>query len=125
MANTKQTHSRAATGRRGVSGRPPPVPNRARPEVQTPRQERIRLEGDAAVVSARLAQLLLLEPTVQLRPAEFAVLPVTVIAPDAPLGELVATGLLNRPELAESRSLVEASVARWRQTRLAPPLPTL
>jgi outer membrane protein TolC len=126
LANAQETQRLTeVVGERGGFGKTPADPNRARTEVQIRRQEGIRLEGDAAVTSARLAQLLLLEPTVQLRPSELAVLPVNIVPVTAPLGELVATGLMNRPELAESRSLIAASIARWRQARLGPLLPRL
>jgi outer membrane protein TolC len=105
-------------------GKTPADAYRARAEVALRRQERTDLEGEAAVVSARLAQLLVLEPTLDLRPTDPAVLPIALV-PEAPLDELVAMGLLNRPELAESRSLVAAAVERWRQTRLGPFIPRL
>ncbi len=98
---------------------------RARVEINLRRQERIDLEGEAAVVSARLAQLLLLQPTVDLQPADPAVLPITLIDASVELDTLVATGLLNRPELAESRALVAAALARWRQARVTPLVPRL
>src|SRR5262249_28785995 len=68
---------------------------------------------------------LLLEPTVDLRPADLTVVPVTLVPPDLGVDELVATGLMNRPELAESRALVQAAVARWRQARVDPLVPRL
>jgi outer membrane protein TolC len=83
------------------------------------------LAGDAATISARLAQLLLLRPTVDLQPADPAVVPVTLVPLQCALDELVATGLLNRPELGESRELVAAAVARWRQARVGPLVPRL
>src|SRR5262249_32229249 len=55
-------------------GKTPADSTRARAEVDTRRTERIDLEGQAAVTAARLAQLLLLEPTVVLLPADRAVL---------------------------------------------------
>src|SRR5262249_13406462 len=58
-----------------------------------------------------------------LRPAELAVLPVVLVPTDGPLDELVATGLLNRPELARQRALVSAALARWRQAKVGPLLP--
>jgi outer membrane protein TolC len=100
--------------------------NRVLTEVNLRREERIELEGQAAAVSARLAQLLLLEPTVDLHPLDPAILPITLVPEvGVPLEELVAAGLMNRPELAESRSLVAASLARWRQARVSPLLPHL
>jgi outer membrane protein TolC len=100
--------------------------NRARAELHVRLEERIELEGEAAAVSARLAQILFLEPTVDLRPADLAILPITLVPIDGvALEDLVATGLMNRPELAESRSLVAAALARWRQARVSPLLPRL
>jgi outer membrane protein TolC len=100
--------------------------NRAMTEVHVRREERRDLQGQAAEVSARLAQLLLLEPTVDLHPADPAIVPIVLI-PDGevPLDELVATGLLNRPELAESRALVTAALARWHQAKVSPLLPRI
>jgi outer membrane protein TolC len=115
----------ADAAERNGFGKTPADNNRARTEVQSRCQEHIRLEGQIGVVSARLAQLLLLEPTVQLRPAEPGIVPIALVPPDVPLSDLVATGLMNRPELAESRSLVAATLARWRQARAAPLLPRL
>jgi outer membrane protein TolC len=99
--------------------------NHAQAEVEARFEERLVLEGQAAEASARLAQLLLLDPTVNLRPLDPAVVPIALVPEGAPLDELVATGLLNRPELAESRELVAAALARWRQARLSPLLPRL
>lgn len=124
-ANAEEIVRLAVAAERGGVGRTPADANRARTELAQRRQERLRLEGDVAVLSARLAQLLLLEPTVQLRPAEPAVVPIAIVPPDVPLEELITTGLMNRPELAESRSLVGANLARWRQARLGPLFPRL
>jgi outer membrane protein TolC len=60
-----------------------------------------------------------------LQPAEQAVLPVALVPLESPLDEMIAAGLMNRPELAESRSLVAASLTRWKQSRVAPLLPRL
>ena len=98
---------------------------RAEAEVALRRQERIDLEGQADAVSARLAQLLLLPPAVDLRPVDVSIVPITLVPLTAPFDDLVATGLMNRPELAESRALVAASLERWRQSRLGPLFPKL
>jgi outer membrane protein TolC len=103
----------------------PVVVNRAQTEVNVRRVERIDLTGQAAVISAHLAQLLLLEPTVQLRPAEPPVFPVTLIPLDGPVGRLIALGLGNRPEMRESQALVGAAQARYQQARVTPFLPKL
>lgn len=104
-------------------GKSPADTPRARSEVALRREERIDLIGEAAAVSARLAQLLLLDPTVDLEPADHAVLPVVLVPLDTPLKELVCTGLANRPELVEGRALVGAAEGRLRQAQYAPFIP--
>jgi outer membrane protein TolC len=99
--------------------------NRARTEVQIRHQERIDLEAEAALASARLAQLLLLDPTVDLVPADAQVLPIELVPSAAPLDELVGVGLMNRPELAESRAVVAAALTRWREEKARPLIPNL
>jgi outer membrane protein TolC len=125
LANAEEMTRRAVAADRNGLGKTPADTTRGRTEVALRRQERIRLEGDVAAVSARLAQLLLLAPTVQLRPMEPTVIPIALVPADALLDDLVATAWMNRPELAESRSLVAASLARWRQARLGPLFPRL
>ncbi len=106
-------------------GKTPGDANRIRSEVQLRKQERIDLEGRAGVASALLAQVLLLDPTVDLRPTDPAIVPITLLSAETSLDELTATGLMNRPELAEGRAQVAVSLARWRQARTGPFLPRL
>lgn len=114
--------SAEAADRAGL-GKTPADVNRSRTEVHVRREERIDLKGQAAVISARLARLLLLEATVNLSPAEPVVVPIALIPPGAPLPELVATGLQNRPEIAQNQALAAAARARWRQAQVSPLLP--
>jgi outer membrane protein TolC len=109
---------------RAKLGEPADV-NRARTEVDIIRQQRIDLEARAAEVSARLAQLLMLDPTLDLRPFDALILPIALVGPVDRLDEYVAVALLNRPELAEYRALVDAALRRWRLERWRPLLPTL
>jgi hypothetical protein len=125
LFNAEEMLDKAEAAQAAGLGKTPADAPRARTEVDLRRQERIDLEGEAAVVSARLAELLLLQSTVDLKPAELTVVPVTLVPENLPLDSLVTTGLLNRPELAESRALVEAALARRRQSRLSPLLPRL
>jgi outer membrane protein TolC len=96
--------------------------NRIRAEVEARRQERAELDGRAGVASARLAQLLLLDPAVDLRPADQAVVPITLV-PAAPVEQLVATGLATRPELAANRAVNAAARQRLRAARADPFVP--
>jgi outer membrane protein TolC len=99
--------------------------NRVRTEVELRRQERRDLEVQAATASARLTRLLALRPSVNLKPAEPAVAPVSFVDLNGDLDEMAATGLMNRPELAQSRALTAAALQRWRQARATPFLPHL
>jgi outer membrane protein TolC len=99
--------------------------NRVRTEVEQRRQERLDEEAQAATASARLARLLMLRPSINLTPADPAVVPVTVVKLDGDLENLAAVGLMNRPEMAESRALTGAALQRWRQARATPFLPHL
>jgi outer membrane protein TolC len=125
LANAERAAQMAGQAQKAELGKTPADANRLRTELELRRQERIDLEGKAAVASALLAQLLLVDPTVDLRPTDPAIVPIRLVAPDISLDELTAIGLMNRPELAESRALVEAALARWRQARIGPLLPRL
>ena len=88
------------------------------------REESIDLKSRIAVASAHLAQLLLLDPTVDLVPADPAVVPITLV-PDGPLADMIVTASAYRPELAAVRALTSAAQARLRQAQVAPLLPRL
>ncbi len=99
--------------------------DRVRAEVYQQQIEAARTEEDVAVASARLAQLLSQDPTSPLLPQEEGITPLDFVQPDMPLSELIATGLSNRPELAENRFLVAAAVERLRRERVAPLVPSI
>jgi len=125
LANVQQATGMAEQAEKAKLGKTAADANRLRTELELRRQERIDLEGKAAVASAQLAQLLLADATADLRPTDPAIVPISLVAADTSLDDLVATGLMNRPELAESRALVSAALARWQQARTAPLLPRL
>jgi outer membrane protein TolC len=84
-----------------------------------------RAQEATDVAAARLAEVLSTDPTVPIVPEEPTIVPVDLVAHDMPLGELVATGLSNRPELAEAQYLVCEAVHRYRRERYAPLLPSV
>lgn len=99
--------------------------NRAETEYKLRVQERIGLKGNIRVASSRLARLLLLQPTVALVPVDPAVVPIALVPENTSADELVGVGLATRPELTESRALVDASHLRLRQSQYKPLLPHL
>jgi outer membrane protein TolC len=115
----------AQAAERAELGKTPADLTRARTEVNLRRRERIDLETRAAEVSARLAQLLLLRPTVDLRPLDPVIVPIALVPADRPLDELVSIGLTNRPEMAQGQALAAAAEARLRQARVTPFVPRL
>ncbi|HEV3418415.1 MAG TPA: TolC family protein [Pirellulales bacterium] len=99
--------------------------NRARTEVDLRRERQFQLQAQIAIVSARLARLLLLRPTTILKPNDSRVVPIGLIPDLSKLDELVSVGLSNRPELQQNRALVAAAMTRWRQAQVGPLIPHL
>jgi outer membrane protein TolC len=99
--------------------------DRAQTELVRRRNEVSRAEEAVQVATARLAEVLSLDPAVQVIPQEATIVPIDLVAADVPLTQLVATGLSNRPELAEAQSLVCEAVNRYRRERYAPLVPSL
>src|SRR5262249_19397161 len=94
-------------------------------ELTIRKNDVFRADGARQVAAARLAQLLHLDPTLDLQPGEPVVMPIVMVADDRDVRELVAEGLTTRPELSESRSLVAQAVALMRRERFAPLVPSI
>ncbi len=99
--------------------------DRARTELVRRRIDVSRADEEARVASARLAELLSLDPAEPILPQEPTIVPIELVPTDTPLPELVSTGLMNRPELAESRHLVCEAVYRYRREKYAPLVPSV
>jgi outer membrane protein TolC len=99
--------------------------DRLQVELTVRQNDVLRAEESRQVAVTRLAQLLHLDPTLDLAPAEPVVVAVELVPADVDLHELVARGLSSRPELAESRYLVAEAVTRLRRERLAPLVPSV
>lgn len=94
-------------------------------ELTIRKNDVFRAEGARQVAAARLAQLLHLDPTLDLKPVEPVVAAIDLVSDEREVRELVAEGLSNRPELSESRSLVAQAVALLRRERFAPMVPSV
>mgnify|MGYP001555899271 CR=1 FL=1 len=84
-----------------------------------------RLRVEQRVAAARLAELLHLDPAIDLTPAENELAPLTMITADAELGQLISHALASRPELDEGAARVAAARATQRSATVAPLIPTL
>lgn len=104
---------------------PPAEENRAKVELARRRQAVITARERWRTAGAELGRLLRLDPTLLLEPAEPAFLPVTVIDPTAPVDALVPIALSARPELAGHEAVVQATLARLKQEKLRPLVPSL
>jgi outer membrane protein TolC len=99
--------------------------DRARAELSLQQIEAHRAAETVQVASARLAQLLSQDPTQVILPMEPVIAPIELVPLDQRRADLIATGLTNRPELAESRWLVAAAVERLQRERYAPLVPSV
>jgi outer membrane protein TolC len=97
--------------------------NRARAEYDIRLAEEIQLQGNLGVASARLAHILLLRPTVMLKPADMKIVPITLVPENSGPDELMATALSNRPEIQAGRAASAAAMVRLRQAKVGPFLP--
>lgn len=85
----------------------------------------VRSEESLAVASARLAQLLRLDPCLCLEPIDTVVLPLCLTPLDADCCMLVAQAQVNRPEVMQNRYLIGEAAERLRRERYAPLVPTV
>jgi outer membrane protein TolC len=99
--------------------------NRARAELQSLFQTQQVAVRDWRVASARLAEVLLLDPATLFEPIEPAFLQVTFFPCDQSAEELMPIALRSRPEIASRRELVAAAEQLLLQEKKRPFLPNL
>ncbi len=104
---------------------PPIEAERVRTEVADLEQSEALAHQEWRMVSADLTRLLRLHPAAIVAPMEPPFVQVTLISPHEAVDDLLPIGLLNRPELASQKALVEAALIRIRQERLRPLLPSV
>jgi outer membrane protein TolC len=99
--------------------------DRAATELSLRKNNVVRAFESITVSAARLAELLHLNPALQLDPIEPTVVPLEFESIQAPVDNLVAQALSARPELAEAHHLVCEAVARWKREKYAPFVPSI
>ncbi|MGC1718109.1 MAG: TolC family protein [Isosphaeraceae bacterium] len=99
--------------------------NRAQAELQSLRQSQQIAIRDWRVASARLAEVLLLDPATLLEPVEPAFLQVTFVPSERSPEELLPVALNSRPEIASRQELVAAANLLLRREKKRPLLPNL
>ncbi len=87
--------------------------------------ELTQAESDMLTASARLCQLLNLDPSTRLKPIDGWVVPAPIVPDPIPLGELIAIALLQRPELAARRSEVRTALYELSMAKVLPFAPNV
>ncbi len=98
--------------------------NRAVAELQLVNDDLIQSDAEIEMASARLAQLLNLDPSVRLYPTDGWVVPVPVVPDPIPLPELLTIALKQRPELGAQRAAIDAALLALHGAKLLPFSPT-
>jgi outer membrane protein TolC len=81
-------------------------------------------EGEVLAASANLCRLLNLDPSIRLHPTDAFVVPFPIVPDPMPVAELIALGLLNRPELAAQRAAIQAALMNLYGAKILPFSPT-
>ncbi|MES2694767.1 MAG: TolC family protein [Verrucomicrobiota bacterium] len=85
----------------------------------------VRVRTDQRVAAARLAEVLRLDPSVELTPVDSDLAPMALGASAEDLGGLVSRALAVRPELDEAAARLEAARAQHRGATKGPLIPTI
>jgi len=80
--------------------------------------------GQLEVASADLVRRVRIDLRVVVAPVEPPEAAIRLVFDDCPLDDLIATGLRNRPELAEAQETVRATLTRLEQAKLRPFIPS-
>jgi outer membrane protein TolC len=66
-------------------------------------------EAEILVASANLCRLLNVDPSIRLHPTDAVVVPQPIVPDPIPVSELIALGMLNRPEVAGQRAAIQVA----------------
>ena len=99
--------------------------DRAKTEAAIRANDVARAEEAVDVANARLVEVLSADPYTRVIPTEPTIVPLDLVEPNLPPGELLAVGLSNRPELSAARHLVSEAIDRYERERYAPLLPSV
>jgi len=84
-----------------------------------------RLRAEQRIAGARLAEVLRLDPTIELTPSDAEVAPLGLITAGTELGAFVATALARRPELDEAAARREMARIARRSADVGPLMPSI
>lgn len=113
LARLTDAYAKAGQGRKADA-------DRAAVELRRRDAELTQAEADALTASARLCQLLNLDPTTRLKPIDGWVVPAPLVPDPTPLPDLIAVALMQRPELAARRSDVREMLYQLSLAKVLP-----
>ncbi|HMB08746.1 MAG TPA: TolC family protein, partial [Isosphaeraceae bacterium] len=99
--------------------------NRAATELARREADFQAAEGSVLVASARLGEVLNLDPSIRLHPTDAWVVPMPIVPDPMPVAELIALALLRRPELGERRAAIRESMLLLEGAKVLPFSPTI
>ena len=118
VADLTAAYSNAGQGRQADA-------HRALTELESRESDVLASEGAVLTSSARLCNVLNLDPTLRLHPTDAFVAPHPIVPDSTNVGELIALALLQRPELKERRAAIRESFLMLEGARVLPFSPTL
>jgi outer membrane protein TolC len=99
--------------------------NRAASELARREGQVLAAEGFIYTASAELCRVLNLDPSIRLHPTDAYLVPMPIVPDPQPLPELIALGLLRRPELGERRAAIREAFLALEGSKVLPFSPTL
>lgn len=99
--------------------------NRAATNLAMRESDVQKAEADVLVASATLCQLLNLDPSIRLHPTDAFIVPHPLVPDPISVKELIAIGMLNRPELAAQRAAIQAALMNLGGAKILPFSPNL
>jgi outer membrane protein TolC len=99
--------------------------DRAATEFDNRRIDHVEAEAKVKMASARLAELLNIDPSIRLHPAEDRLVPLSIVPDPVPLPELLAIAMMQRPELGERRAVIRQAFLELSNAKLLPFSPNL
>ncbi len=99
--------------------------DRAATELARREGEVLASEGLILSASAELCRVINLDPSIRLHPTDAHLVPLPIVPDPQPLPELIALGLLRRPELAERRAAIRQALLGLEGAKILPFSPTV
>lgn len=99
--------------------------HRAASELARREGDVLEAEGEILAASAELCRAANLDPSIRLHPTDAFVVPLPIVPDPQPLCELIALGLLRRPELGERRAAIREALLSLEGSKVLPFSPTV